>query len=275
MMKKTLTVIASLVLGSASSQAAYVDVEGYALFERVNSNWQDVIVHTSSVPGLVFSDRISSFESKSNSSLLDASDVPANYIIPDANVSDWGASNWDISQLDLGNYWKMGIEVTNTSGHDLLISSAEIAMIGATAGGYPLPGIFGVANNGYVSGVSGLYNKPVNMSLTLEKGVNSVLYTDTLAFNVATSPIDDVYEGSWDGWHTGTYDLGSSSVRLNTGESMMLYVEASSNADANSIGGFCAGLYRIRINGALVPEPATASLSLLGLAALMMRRRRA
>ena len=53
---------------------------------------------------------------------------------------------------------------------------------------------------------------------------------------------------------------------------MTLTVTASKNEAYGS--GCFIGLKEIQVNGEVVPEPATASLSLLGLAALMMRRRR-
>lgn len=74
-----------------------------------------------------------------------------------------------------------------------------------------------------------------------------------------------------DGIHTGshTYD----DFLLKAGESLTITITASNNSAYNK--GCFAGLSGIQINGDLVvPEPATASLGLLGLAALMMRRRR-
>ena len=117
-----------------------------------------------------------------------------------------------------------------------------------------------VANNDYVGGFDGNLNKPVNITLGMT-GQES----QTQAYNGATTTNQTT--GSWDGVHTGNYEY--SNVLLKAGKSMTLTVTASKNEAYGFI-----GLKEIQVNGEVVPEPATASLSLLGLAALMMRRRR-
>ena len=71
---------------------------------------------------------------------------------------------------------------------------------------------------------------------------------------------------------TGGYHFFNGFI-LKAGESLTITIDASKH-EAYDKGCF-AGLSGIQINGELVPEPATASLGLLGLAALMVRRRRA
>lgn len=71
---------------------------------------------------------------------------------------------------------------------------------------------------------------------------------------------------------TGGYDFFNGFI-LKAGESLTITIDASQHEAYNK--GSFAGLSGIQINGELVPEPATASLGLLGLAALMVRRRRA
>lgn len=73
------------------------------------------------------------------------------------------------------------------------------------------------------------------------------------------------------GVHTVNYNYND--LLLKTGESLTITITASNNSAYTK--GCFAGLTGIQINGELlVPEPATASLGLLGLAVLMMRRRR-
>lgn len=60
-------------------------------------------------------------------------------------------------------------------------------------------------------------------------------------------------------------------LTVKAGETFTLTV----NAKAPGTGGTFLGLSQLGIYGEMVPEPATASLGLLGLAALLMRRRRA
>lgn len=59
-------------------------------------------------------------------------------------------------------------------------------------------------------------------------------------------------------------------VTVKAGESFTVTV----NAKAPNTGGTFLGLSQMSLTGEMVPEPATASLSLLGLASLLLRRRR-
>ncbi len=97
----------------------------------------------------------------------------------------------------------------------------------------------------------------------------------------------DYTTGSWaferpaadknNGGSTPTADVQTmaftTSTRIEAGETFTLTV----NPVASDYGGTFLGLSTLSLGGTVapVPEPATASLSLLGLAALMMRRRRA
>ncbi len=72
---------------------------------------------------------------------------------------------------------------------------------------------------------------------------------------------------------TPTADIQEASfntpVTVSAGETFTLTV----NAKAPNTGGTFLGLSQLNLQGDTVPEPATASLSLLGMAALLLRRR--
>lgn len=251
-MKKTLIIIASLALGAAASQAAVLCT---TTFNRTGTSLDTVTVSTVSDAGLSTSSSISSDNFSKNTSgndLLANGTIPTSVFSPNANVGN--------SQ---NNTWSVSFTFTNDGSQDMLISSIDLSMIGFTGAGAAQNAGGGVANNNYVGGADGNLNKPVNITLGM-----SGQDDQTLAYNGATST--NTSTGSWDGVRTGSYEY--SDVLLKAGESMTLTVTASKN-EAYGNGCFI-GLTGIQINGEVVPEPATASLGLLGLAALMMRRRR-
>lgn len=250
-MKKTLIIIASLALGAAASQAAVLCT---TTFNRTGDSLDTVTVSTVSDAGLSTSTSIASenfSKSSADSDLLASGSIPASVFSPNSNVGN--------SQ---NNTWSVSFTFTNDGSQDMLISSIDLSMIGFNASGAAQNAGGGVANNNYVGGANGTVNKPVNITLSM-----SGQEDQTLAYNGATT---NTATGSWDGVHTGSYEYGD--VLLKAGESMTLTVTASKNEDYGD--GCFIGLTEIRINGEVVPEPATASLGLLGLAALMMRRRR-
>ncbi|MCC8125399.1 MAG: hypothetical protein LIO47_08290 [Akkermansia sp.] len=253
-MKKTLIIIASLALGAAASQAAVLCT---TTFNRTGSSLDTVTVSTVSDVGLSTSTSIASEDfskSPEGSDLLASGSIPDSVFSPNSNV---GSSQ--------NNTWSVSFTFTNDGSQDMLISSIDLSMIGFNAQGAPQNAGGGVANNNYVGGIDGLSNKPVNITITLDISGQE---DQTLAYNGATS--NTSMESSWDSVHTGSYEYGD--VLLKAGESMTLTVTASKNEDYSN--GCFIGLTKIQINGEVVPEPATASLGLLGLAALMMRRRR-
>ena len=245
-MKKTLIIIASLALGAAASQAAVLCT---TTFNRTGTSLDTVTVSTVSDAGLSTSTSIAS-ENFSKSSA--GSDLLASVFSPNSNVGN-----------NQNNTWSVSFTFTNDGSQDMLISSIDLSMIGFNGSGAAQNAGGGVANNNYVGGADGNLNKPVNITLGMSGQENQ-----TLAYNGATST--NTSTGSWDGVHTGSYEYGD--VLLKAGESMTLTVTASKNEAYGS--GCFIGLTGIQINGEVVPEPATASLGLLGLAALMMRRRR-
>ncbi len=251
-MKKTLIIIASLALGAAASQAAVLCT---TTFNRTGTSLDTVTVSTVSAAGLSTSPSIASenfIKSSAGSDLLALGSIPASVFSPNSNVGN-----------NQNNTWSVSFTFTNDGSQDMLISSIDLSMIGFNGSGAAQNAGGGVANNNYVGGADGNLNKPVNITLGMSEQENQ-----TLAYNGATST--NTSTGSWNGVHTGSYEYGD--VLLKAGESMTLTVTASKNEAYGS--GCFIGLTGIQINGEVVPEPATASLGLLGLAALMMRRRR-
>lgn len=253
-MKKTLTIIASLAFGTAVSQAA---VLCSTTFNRTGTSLDTVTVNTVSGVGLASSTSIDSKDFGKNTSgshLVGAGNIPASVFSPNANVGGTGNNSWNVS-----------FTFTNTGSQDMMISSIDLSMIGFTSKGEPQNGGNGVANNDYVGGYDeGAFNKPFDMTLSVDGQADQ-----TLTYNGGTAPNGTT--GAWTGIHTGSFNYND--LLLKAGESLTITIKASNNSAYNK--GCFAGLTGIQINGELlVPEPATASLGLLGLAVLMMRRRR-
>ncbi len=255
-MKKTLFLLSSLALAAASAQAAVLCT---TTFNRTGNSLGTVTVNTQSEYGLTSSTSISASDfnkggspaSGQNGDLLGQSSIPASVVTPNSNVASGGS-------------WSMSFTFTNTASQDMQISSIDLTMIGVTGGGKAQNTGNGVAGQeGWIGGTA-TGNKPVNLTLSIEDGGSQ-----TLVFNAAT---DGTNSGNWNMTRTGGYDFLNGFI-LKEGESLTITIDASKH-EAYDKGCF-AGLSGIQINGELVPEPATASLGLLGLAALMMRRRRA
>lgn len=255
-MKKTLFLLSSLALAAASAQAAVLCT---TTFNRTGNSLGTVTVNTQSEYGLTSSTSISASDfnkggspaSGQNGDLLGQSSIPASVVTPNSNVASGGS-------------WSMSFTFTNTASQDMQISSIDLTMIGVTGGGKAQNTGNGVAGQeGWIGGTA-TGNKPVNLTLSIEDGGSQ-----TLVFNAATDGTDS---GNWNMTRTGGYDFLNGFI-LKEGESLTITIDASKH-EAYDKGCF-AGLSGIQINGELVPEPATASLGLLGLAALMMRRRRA
>lgn len=255
-MKKTLFLLSSLALAAASAQAAVLCT---TTFNRTGNSLGTVTVNTQSEYGLTSSTSISASDfnkggspaSGQNGDLLGQSSIPDSVVTPNSNVASGGS-------------WSMSFTFTNTASQDMQISSIDLTMIGVTGGGKAQNTGNGVAGQeGWIGGTA-TGNKPVNLTLSIEDGGSQ-----TLVFNAAT---DGTSSGNWNMTRTGGYDFLNGFI-LKEGESLTITIDASKH-EAYDKGCF-AGLSGIQINGELVPEPATASLGLLGLAALMMRRRRA
>lgn len=259
-MKKTLILIASLSFGTAVSQAA---VLCSTTFNRAGTSLDSVTVNTISDVGLTSSASINSgdfHKSTTGNDLLGNGSIPATVFSPNANVGN--AEN---------NTWSVSFTFTNTSGQNMSISSIDLSMIGFTGAGAAQNGGNGVAmpeGVGWIGGNSaGATNKPVDLTLAISGQEDQML-----TYNGSTTTGTGATSGTWDGIRTGSYNYND--LVLGAGQELTITITASNNSAYTK--GCFAGLTGIKINGELmVPEPATASLGLLGLAILMMRRRRA
>ena len=254
-MKKTLFLLSSLALAAASAQAAVLCT---TTFNRTGNSLGSVTINNESGYGLEGPTSISSFSKGGNPAggqsgdLLGQSSIPSSVVTPNSNVASGGS-------------WSMSFTFTNTAAQDMQISSIDLTMIGVTGGGAAQNTGGGVAGqDGWIGTTTGLSNKPINLALSIDS-----VGSQTLVFNAATGGGSS---GNWDTPRTGGYDFLDGIV-LKAGQSLTFTIDATLH-DAYTKGCF-EGLYGIQINGELVPEPATASLGLLGLAALMVRRRRA
>ena len=253
-MKKTLFLLSSLALAAASAQAAVLCT---TTFNRTGNSLGSVTINNESGYGLEGPTSISSFSKGGNPAggqsgdLLGQSSIPSSVVTPNSNVASGGS-------------WSMSFTFTNTAAQDMQISSIDLTMIGVTGGGAAQNTGGGVAGqDGWIGGAP-TGNKPINLTLSIDS-----VGSQTLVFNAATYGSNS---GNWNMTKTGGYDFFNGFI-LKAGESLTITIDASQR-EAYKNGCF-AGLSGIQINGELVPEPATASLGLLGLAALMVRRRRA
>ncbi len=167
-----------------------------------------------------------------------------------------------------GKYWTMTFTLTNNSANTVSIESIAIAAFGTNGSG----GVQGISGGmvitsdqaveyNYVGREGNAQNKPIDFTLTGS--------SEVIPVNMGMNPNNWSNPG-----REATFTLDNSWT-LDAGESMEFTVKAENSNLFTYTSGTFAGLKTITINGAVVPEAATASLSLLGLAALMMRRRRA
>ena len=139
------------------------------------------------------------------------------------------------------NSWALTFTLTNTSA------------VGLTVNSLGLSGLTARALDGTYQGSSR------TISFTLTSG------DVTLATNQRVALADSTSTGN----HSTTLDFSSNALTLGANESVQLTLTAS-NSNANTL----VGLSGMSVGYASVPEPATATLSLLALAGLCARRRR-
>lgn len=257
-MKITPYLISSMALLASASQAAILST---TTFDRTGNSLDSVTVNTQSAYGLSSGTSIGSTDfskggspaSGQSGAFLGHSTIPSTIITPNSNVASGGS-------------WSMSFTFTNTSAQDMLISSIDLTMIGISGSGMPQNAGGGVTGDSiWIGNSAGATNKPLNLTMTI--GTEA----QTLTYNAATTTSSDAH--NWSKPHeyrTGSYDF--TGLTLGAGESLTIKIDASQNSLFTS--GCFAGLSGIQINGELAPEPTTASLGLLGLTTLFMRRRR-
>ena len=273
-MKKTLVTIATLALAAASSQA---DVLSTVTFETNRTGeGPNVIMNTSSNYGLVSTTGTiryaKEFFSSTYIGLINDDKIPANIYVPDLLVC---------GQEAVGQRSLIVTVLTNTSNQDLRISSLDLSLIGIDQDYNPATGLNG--GSGYNSAgqfTEGRYNRLASSTVVIENGRGVIgIGRDTVLYNLSTVASADPGSGSWEGVHTGTFDFSTQNIVLAPGVTAQFEIAVEPDAGDRSVPSLYAGITGFVVHGEAlplpVPEPATASLSLLGLAALMMRRRRA
>ena len=237
-MKKTLILIASLASCSLSAQAATLWTTTFGNAAQTNAT--DVrLINTGEMSDITGA--VVSLKSTAN----------AGGLVSDILLQTGGTLGEDASlftpnvnvQKDDGGSWTAGMVFTNEGSQGCSISSVKMTMVSFKN-----------------DGESQTAGEARTFSLTLEMGGKSKSATLTIPGN----------SGATGKAVTLTFD---SPVELDVGQSLNFSVLASRT---NEVKGCFFGIKSMEFQGGLmVPEPATASLGLLGLAALMVRRRRA
>lgn len=235
-MKKTLILIASLASCSLSAQAATLWTTDFG--NAAQSTATDVtLINTGEMSGITGT--VDSLKKTLHNGGAES----------DCSLKTSGALGENASlftpdvnvQTSGGGSWTAGMTFTNTGSQGCTISSVQMTMISFSGGG--------AAQNG-----------AKDFSLTLNLGGQAVTVTATIPGG----------NGSTGTPVTLTF---SQPIELGAGDTLNFSVLVDK---ATQTDGSFFGIKSMEFQGALqVPEPATASLGLLGLAVLMMRRRRA
>ena len=265
-MKKTLVTIATLALAAASSQA---DLLSTLTFETNGANYRNAVVNTDSSYGLVARTTLNyvSDYNVAYVNLIDDNKVPTNIIVPELTVCGQEAS---------GHNLVVSTILTNTSDQSIRITGTELSLIGVDPDYNPATGLNGTRGfNSVGQFTEGRYNRIANVFSTLTGGNYYELRQQL--FNLSSVASADPNAGTWEGVHTGSFDFSDADIILEAGKSLQLNTLIRNYVEDLRTPALYVGMKEYRVYGEVlpVPEPATASLSLLGLAALMMRRRRA
>ncbi len=182
----------------------------------------------------------------------------------------YAASNNDLKQLitpntnvcsGTTNSWTLNFTLTNNGTEDISISSLTLGIVGVTGANGPQTAAqgYGTGNVPEENWVNAdTWNKPAQ--LTLASGSES----STRTFNVATRYLTVAAEGDIE-----------TNWTIAAGESLNFTLTATNHPEFT--GGAFVGLKSIGFNTTAtdtIPEPTTATLSLLALAGLAARRRR-
>ncbi len=236
-MKKTLILIASLAFCSLSAQAATLWTTTFGNAAQTNATQVSLTNTGGEMSGITGT--VDSLKKRPYNGGAES----------DCSLKTDGALGENASlftpdvnvQTDAGGAWNAGMTFTNTGSQGCSISSVKMTMIAFNSTGAAQP------NNRTFSLTLNIGGQEKNVTLTIESGKASSGKDVTLTFD--------------------------SPVELGAGQSLDFSVLARRTGET---AGCFFGIKSMEFQGELlVPEPATASLSLLGLAALMMRRRRA
>lgn len=234
-MKKTLMLLAFLSLGAAVSQAATLWTTTFGNADQTNPTEVSLTNSGGQMNGVTGTVDSLKKELYTGGGAVDCLLKTGGDLAADPSLF-----TPDVNVQTAGS-WTAGMTFTNTGSQACSISSVKMTMISFSG-----------------SGIT--QNFPRSFSLTLTLGgqdVTAIVIVPGGSGNTGT----DV---------TLTF---SSPVELGAGEELDFSVFANKGVEVE---GAFFGIKSMEFHGELlVPEPATASLGLLGLAALMMRRRRA
>ena len=236
-MKKTLYIFASLALSTLSVQAATLWTTTFGSAAQPDPTQVTLTNTGGEINGVLGS--VTSLKKTANTGGAES----------DCSLKTVGGLGQNASlftpdvnvQTNAGGAWNAGMTFTNTGSQGCSISSVKMTMIAFNVDGDAQP------NNRTFSLTLNIGGQEKNVTLTIESGKASSGKDVTLTFDEP--------------------------VELGAGQSLDFSVIARRTSET---AGSFFGIKSMEFQGdLLVPEPATASLSLLGLAALMMRRRRA
>ena len=240
-MKKNMTVLAALFCGAAS--VALADTASYTFGNGTLSTENDVLSVSSTLVqedtnSALGTDNVS-WQDYSGSYITLASDFPlevaSGAFIPNINVGN-------------GYDWKLTFTLTNNSQAKVTVTGLTFDAFSCTTGG-------------------------ASQATTNKDTIFYVTASTTASASYTGEQNTDI-PGSTDFVHPA-FDMTTSALELGAGETVTLSIWAGRDPET-STGGAIIGLTNLGVSytPVSVPEPATATLSLLALAGLCARRRR-
>ncbi len=260
-MKKTLTTTVLLLgLSLASAQADVLNTSTFTVGSTAADGSGVTITNTSDTLVLSYTSLsgLNTGGSTYNPNLVytaNGSDDLKSILTPNHNIGN-----------ATGKSWTLTFTLTNNGTEAITINSVDLGMVGTKSNGTQAQGTNGGLNNsGTSNGTSWNATNEgwIDATATNNKPITISLDDSSLVYNLASTSLTDV--------STGTYDVDWT---IEAGSSLTFTVTAANTPIYTS--GCFAGIKSITFNSttAAIPEPATATLSLLALAGLAARRRR-